>query len=268
MQEKTTVMIGALSLCAGLAAAQGSWTAVGVTGDPDPLYSFDLSDPAGSLAQFGTLAGNFNRGFDWSDQNTAYFHVSTDTLNDPGDAGIYRYDAMSNTSTQLAAFGFSDNGTGGGAYYDGGYWLTIDDGTGGDSLYRYDLGSGMMAKIGDTGLTNVQGVAIDDAGRIFAIDTGRDALFELSSTNGSAGIVGMLGINASAVGGLDFGPGGTLVAVTDFGNLYEIDASTGAAGTFFGSTGVNVSALAYRVPTPGAMGVLALGGLVAARRRR
>ncbi|MEM9559504.1 MAG: hypothetical protein AAF995_04300 [Planctomycetota bacterium] len=266
MFSKTTVVVGTLSVCAGLAAAQGSWTAVSITGSPDPIIQFDLGNPGGSQVQIGTTNGNFNRGFDWADQNTAYYHVPTDLLNNPGDRGIYRYDALSNTSTQIFAFGFDDSGAAGGAYANGSYWFNADEGNG-DTLFRYDIGSGTLNTLGATGLTGIQGLAVDAAGRIVAIDTD-DNLYELDGSSGASSLVGNLGIDVNAIGGLDYSADGQLVALTDFGLLYAVDDTTGAAGTFFGDLAFNGSTLSFRVPTPGAAGVLALGGLVAARRRR
>ena len=269
-----TVSAAALSGSAGLASAQLDWTFVPTTGSPDPIIAFDLSDPVGSQTQIGTTAGNFNRGFDWADFNTAYYHISSDTLNNPGDRGVYRWDAMTNTSTQVFQFGFQDAGTGGGDFFNGSYYLTIDNGSGSDSLYRYDNLGGTVTEtlIGDTGLSNLQGIAIDpNSGSIYGVDNSTDSLYVLDSMNGSSTLVGALGVTVSAIGGLDFSTDGSeLLLVTAFGNLYEIGASDASIVVSYGDLGPNISALSNRppVPAPGAIAALGLAGLAGTRRRR
>lgn len=267
MMSKTITAIGALTLCTGLAAAQ-DWTFVSTEGDPDNITAFSLSDPSGTQAVIGQTAGNFNRGFDWASQNTAYYHISTDVLNNPGDAGIYVYDATTNSSMQLAAFGFNDVGAGGGSFMGGAYWYTINDGTGADGLYRYDVGAGTTTFIGDTGLTGIEGLAADASGTIYAADNSSDSLYTLDAATGAASLVGAFTFDVGGVGGIDFAPDGTLLYSTSSGDLYELDATDASVLVSYGDIGPNISALSYRVPAPGAAALLGLGGLVATRRRR
>ncbi len=51
------------------------------------------------------------------------------------------------------------------------------------------------------------------------------------------------------------------------GNLYSFDPANGYARTLIMNAGASYDGLAY-VPAPSALGLLAIGGLAAARRRR
>jgi hypothetical protein len=257
---------------AGAAHAQTGWTFVSIDGNPDNITAFDTENPIASQMVIGNTAGNFIRGFDWADQNTAFYHMSTDTTNNPGDAGIWRYDALTNTSAQLFQFGFNDASTGGGDFFNGSYFLTIDNGSGTDALYRFDNLGGAISStlVGFTGLAGIQSLAIDPlTGTIYAANTTDNSLYSISAANGAATLVGGLGVTVSAVGGMDFSAdASTLLMTTQFGRLYEINAFDASVITNFGDIGPNISALSYRVPAPGAMALLGLGAMVGIRRRR
>ncbi len=119
--------------------------------------------------------------------------------------------------------------------------------------------------------------------REYAIDSALGALIEIGTQAGgnasfNAGVstvVGSLGFSTSDLVGLDiFGPtGNAFVSLTNpstgFSSFYSLNLATGAA-TLIGGVGDGSVVLRdfTAVPTPGAAGVLALGGLAALRRRR
>lgn len=94
-----------------------------------------------------------------------------------------------------------------------------------------------------------------------------DSLVSFNPLTGAATFIGLTGTNSGAIADLtyDFLSGSWLLS--DGANLYTVDPTTGAA-SLLGAHGVSgLSGLAF-VPTPGSIALLALGGLVAARRRR
>lgn len=119
--------------------------------------------------------------------------------------------------------------------------------------------------------------------REYGIDSALGALIEIgtqaggnaSFNGGVSTVVGSLGFSTSDLVGLDiFGPtGNAFVSLTNptsgFSSFYSINLSTGAA-TLIGGVGDGSVTLRdfTAVPTPGAAGVLALGGVAALRRRR
>ncbi|MFM9956925.1 MAG: DUF4394 domain-containing protein [Phycisphaerales bacterium] len=119
--------------------------------------------------------------------------------------------------------------------------------------------------------------------REYGIDSANGSLIEIgtmaggnpSFNGGVSAIVGALGFTTSDLVGLDiFGPtGNAFVSLTNptsgFSSFYSLNLSTGAA-TLLGGVGDGSVTLRdfTAVPTPGAAGVLALGGFAALRRRR
>lgn len=111
----------------------------------------------------------------------------------------------------------------------------------------------------DFGGTQLLGLALNGSGA--------DQLVAFNSATGTASVIGNTGTNASTVGGLAHAFIGGEWYMSDGASLYSLNTTSGAA-SLIGAHGVGgFSGLAF-VPSPGAVGLIGLGGLLAARRRR
>ncbi|MEL6796067.1 MAG: hypothetical protein AAFO89_04510 [Planctomycetota bacterium] len=264
--------VAALVAASGVAHAQNDWAVISTAGSPDPVTSFDLSDPVGSQSGLGFVDGNFNRGMDFISQDSFYYYVSTDTLNDPGDRGLWLFD--NGVNTQLSTIPFSDAGDGD-ATFDPAtntFYVTTNDqdDTDGDSLYAFTNlnGTPTFTEIGETGLGGFIGIAVNPAdGLLYGYDTDTDALYTIDTTDGSLTLIGESGLGLGFIGGMDFSEDGSTLLLAQGTDLYTVDITDGSL-TSLGDFGLNTSALSFRVPTPGTAALLGLGGLAATRRRR
>lgn len=271
MHSKYVVAI-ALAASAGAAHAQQNWGFISTTGDPDPVTVFDLANPGGSQSTLGFVDGNFNRGMDFVTENSFYYFVSTDTLNQPGDRGLWFFD--NGVNTQLATIPFNDSGDGD-ATFDpatGTFYVTVDDqdATTGDSLYAWTNlgGTPTFTEIGETGLSQFFAIAVNPAdGQLYGYDSGTEALYTINTSDGSTTFIGSSGLSLGSIGGMDFSEDGSTLLLSQGSSLFTVDISDGAF-TPAGNIGLNSSALSFRVPTPGTVALLGLGGLAAVRRRR
>lgn len=266
-----------LSVCAAIVVASAGqavaqdWAFISTAGDPDPVTGFDLSDPTGSQVTLGFVDGNFNRALDFDTQNSFYYFVSTDALNDPGDRGLWRWN--NGVNTQVATIGFSDSGDGDGTLSADGrtFYVSVqdDDGTSGDSIYEFtDLGGTVMFnEVGETGLSQLIGLAVNPlTGLMYGYDSSTEALYQISTEDGSATLIGASGISIGAIGGMDFDNEGNLL-LAQGGDLWSVNLTDGSL-TSAGSIGLNASALSFRAPAPGAVALLGMAGAFSARRRR
>ncbi|MGP1310450.1 MAG: DUF4394 domain-containing protein, partial [Phycisphaerales bacterium] len=267
-----TLTAVALAATAGAATAQQNWGVISTAGDPDPVTVFDLADPGGSQSTLGFVDGNFNRGMDFISENSFYYFVSTDALNDPGDRGLWLFD--NGVNTQLGTINFNDAGDGDATYNttNDTFYVAVDDqdGTAGDSLYAWTNlgGTATFTEIGEIGLSQLIGLAWNPVdGMLYGYDSGNEALYTIDAGTGAATLVGASGVSLGAIGGMDFAPDGTLL-LSAGDDLFLVDTSSGLLSAAGVLTGLNTSALSYRVPTPGAAALLGLAGVAAARRRR
>lgn len=274
MQNLRIAACVALTAIAGSASAQLDWGFISTTGDPDPITIFDLENPGVSNTAFGNVATNFNRGMDFDSADSFYYYVSTDALNDPGERGLWYYSEGMNT--QLATIPFSDSGDGDATLSANGstFFVTTDDGdaTAGDSLYAFTNlgGSPAFTEIGETGLTQIIGLAVNPVtGIMYGYDSGTEALYTIDPEDGTPTLVGTSGMSLGAIGGMDFSADGSTLLLSSGRNLFTVNPATGAL-TAAGDAILNISALSYRapVPAPASATLLAIGGLVGIRRRR
>lgn len=270
MIRNAAAAIAVLSL-AGAAHASVQTFIIPTSANPDSIFTFDLNDPS-NLTQIGTAAGNFNRGMDINSPTNGFILQTSNVLSDPDTRGLYKFNP-SDGSVAFLADPFTDNLSAGGD-------LTFDStgsflyATSGDDLYQIGFdGTGTLLgtiQVDGQDAGTIPGLTIDPAtGNLIGYRSTADDLITIDPNTLTGTTIGSLGISAGAVGALDSTPDGRVVLSTNStGDLYEVNTSTGAAGAFLGSTGENVSALAFEIPAPGAFGVLGLAGLAAVRRRR
>jgi len=258
------------------ALAQNDWGFISTGGSPDPVHTFDLSNFAGSVTQVGNAATNFNRGMDYDTRDSFYYYVSTDSLNDPGDRGLWYWD--NGVNSQLATVPFSDSGGGDMSLDNTGsrLFVTVNDGdaSAGDSLYVWDNldGTPTFSEIGETGLDQLIGLAMDPvSGMLFGYDSSTEGLYTIDTNDGTPSLVGFSGESVSGVGGMDFTPDGSTLLLADGSDmLYKISTDNGGFSALADQGSFNISALSYRfeIPTPGALALLGVAGAFGLRRRR
>lgn len=260
-----------LTLASATAFAGSDWGYISTAGSPDPVTTFDLSDPAGSRVQVGNTDGNFNRGMDYDSPDSFYYFVSTDTLNDPGDRGLWYWD--NNANSQLFNTPFSDSGDGDATLSNDGsrFYVTVSDGDAdaGDSLYVFENLNGAVSftEIGETGLNQIIGLAMSPSGVLYGYDSDRESLFTISTTDATPTLVNATsGISVGSIGGMDFDADGSTLLLAASGELYTLSTIDGLA-TAAGDVIDNTSALSFRVPEPTSLALLALCGIVGLRRR-
>jgi hypothetical protein len=274
MRSSSAVVFAfALALTSTVALAQSEWGIISTGGDPDPVHAFDLSNPAGTVTQIGSVQSNNNRGMDFLTHDIFYYFVSTDALNSPGERGLWRWN--NGVMTQLFSHGFSDGGDGDATLSPDGtkFYVTADDQDGitGDSLYVFENLNGTVTftEIGETGLGTLFGLAMDPiSGTLYAAHGGDDSIYKLDIATGSPTLVGPVGNALGAIGGMDFSADGQTLLLSDAGELLIINPATGA-GTAAGDTTRNDSALSHRpdVPEPASLALVALAGVIGMRRR-
>lgn len=254
------------------ANAQGlNWGVISTSGDPDAIHAFDIGNAAGAT-QIGSVATNFNRGMDFDSYNSFYYYVSTDSLNNPGDRGLWRWN--NGVNTQLFNTGFSDSGDGDATLGSDGdtFFVTTNDGdaTTGDSLYAFNNINGAVGftEIGETGLSDLIGIAVDPiSGLMYGYDAATEALYTISTTDASTSLVGFSGQSVGAIGGMDFSADGSTLLLADGSDvLFSLSTIDGSA-VIVDNQSLNISALSYRVPSPGTIAPLALLALAGRRRR-
>ena len=159
------------------------------------------------------------------------------------------------------------------------------DGVSGGNIYTIDLGTGLATFVGATIWGTTAGTAFDEKGTLYALgwdpnvgDFGTNMLFTLDTSDASELTRVTVSLNDFIFSGLGIDPAtGTIYANEDdyfaggtgTGNIYTVDKVTGEM-TFTGKPPGVVSDIAFRVPEPSTLAIMALCvvGLGVARRRR
>lgn len=252
------IWAAALLTATGASYAQDlDWGFIGTLGSPDNVSVFDLDNPTDSLQILGSVDGNFNRSMDFVSADLFYYFVSTDSLNDKGDRGLWRWE--NGVNTQIATIPFQNGEDGGGTLSadHGTFYITIDDGddTAGQSLYAFENldGTPTFTEVGETGLVRITGLAAHPVtGQLVAYESSTQALYEISTADGSAILIGASGQAAEGIGGMDWSADGSTLLLVDRRDLFLVDPANGTltpAGSFEESDVGSISALSFR---PGA----------------
>ena len=231
--------------------AQDNWTFIATPGSPDTITTFDLANPGGTQTAIGNVATNFNRGMDYFATDSIYYYVSTDTLNDKGDTGLWSW--VNGVNTQISNVNFQD-ASGSDATWDAAtsrFYVVVDDqdATDGDSLYVWENidSSPTFTEIGETGVSAFIGLAIDPTdGTLYGYDSLDEILYTIDKTTGAVTMVGASGISVASVGGMDFNADGSTLVLTAGSDVYTVDKTTGAI-TLVGNVGQNTTAVAFNM---------------------
>ena len=159
------------------------------------------------------------------------------------------------------------------------------DGVSGGNIYTIDLGTGLASLIGATIWGATGGLAFDSAGTLYALGYdpnvgpfGTNMLFTLDPNDASEITRVTVSQNDFLFSGLGINPlTGQIYATEDdyfgtgtgTGNVYLVDPNTGLM-TYLGTPSGVVSDIAFRVPEPSMLALMAVAvvGLGVARRRR
>lgn len=279
---KLAVVLCAFGL-ASSAAASLDFVAVNTTPFPiNELVPFDADNPAAAnpAAPSAILSGPFVRGIAMEDADSGWY-IQTSVSGSAGQAGLWR---VNNGALQFVAaqpFGNSSD-TGGLSYSQNRdfLWAVIDPpgtGSANDSLYRVDF-NGNYTLVGEINIAGfgtsirISALAVNPAdGRMYALDTLTDSLYELDPLNATGVVVGSgLGQNFNNLtSGLDFSLDGSRLigATNNIGNstVYEINANTGAVSAVLGTLPFSTSGISA-IPEPASLIAASLAALLLRRR--
>lgn len=266
----------------GLIGASHAASLFGVTAD-NLLVSFDTATPnvfSSSVAITGLVGADGVT----PNANGAILNLSARPGVSPGQFQLFGIDNSANIYTiglggaaTLVSTGFSPSSFNAGFSYDPFHDNFVFAGTSGEN-YSVALDGGVSLGASFTytgaGSASLFGLAIDPLfGTVFGVDAANDSLSTstnpLFPTNSEMTVVGGLGVDVTAFGGIVADWDGNLYASlsTDGLNssLYSINPSTGQA-TAIGNFANGVTSLA--VPEPSATLLGAMGALALLRRRR
>ena len=285
MNRQNIAPIGALAITALVGTAHAG-QAFGVTQD-QTLISWNTATPnilQSGVAISGLASNEQIRGIDFRPADGGLYALGSFN-------NLYRLDTTSGSASLVGSGGFMPalNGSSFGFDFnpvidrirtvsdaDQNLVLNPNDGTSTgvtDLFYAAgDINAGMNPNIVGSAYTN--SVANAAFTQLYGIDAGLDVLVRQANSAGTLETVGSLGVDVTDILGFDIsGVSGVAFATVqndDLGSssFWTIDLNTGEA-SFIGEIagGSLVSSFAV-IPAPAGAGVLALGGVAVARRRR
>jgi hypothetical protein len=104
------------------------------------------------------------------------------------------------------------------------------------SLYRVNLSNGEATRVGDTRIVGANGLAFDEAGRLFASAAGSSSLFLVNSANGSSSVFGSHDIGTGSAGDIAI-IGNDILMSSDAGLLIKYPSTGGFGATIVGDLG-------------------------------
>lgn len=128
-------------------------------------------------------------------------------------------------------------------------------------LYRIDLATGVATDVGATGVSKIEGLAIDSNGELYGVNPSTAQLVKCSAATGACTVVGALaGLPQSQTNaGLAFAASGALYLAMNAA-IYRVDPVSGGIAPL-GATGPALSGLAGVAPSAAcASGLYGMGG--------
>ncbi|MEQ8770717.1 MAG: hypothetical protein RIB60_09440 [Phycisphaerales bacterium] len=256
MNTKTLIVALATSASAALAGPY-----IVVDNDTDSLYRGPLGVNGGD-SLVAPLASTF-----WGDLSN--FNATSVLATDVDNAVIQRLNA--GTGAVEATSAVLDRAARSIAYDAGTDTVYGLAQSGSFDLFTINLTTGATTTVGAVGVSTITGavsLAFDPVLASLVMTTTTGELYTMSTADASTALIGNMGI--TNVFGVEYDPttGGLYASGADRDAIFEIDRSD-ASVTFVNSLddATFATGLAF-VPAPGAAGLLGLGGLALARRRR
>lgn len=286
MNTRTAPVIATLAAAAGLAVTANAEAVFGVTQN-QTLISWDSASPMTldtGVAISGLQQNEQIRGIDFRPDDNGLFAVGSFN-------NLYRINTASGAASLVGSGSFSPGMNGSSFGFD--FNPTIDrirlvsdadqnlvlnpnDGTSTQvaSLFYNagDVNEGITPNVVGSAYTN--SFAGASASQLYGIDSGLDVLVTQANSAGTLETVGSLGTDVTDIVGFDIsGDSGMAYAAVQNELLgrttfWNINLTTGEAGMIGEVGGGSLISSIAVVPTPGALALLGMGGLAAARRRR
>jgi hypothetical protein len=263
--RNTLPIAGVLAAClVGMPAHAVQLYALADFGSTTDLYTIDTATLTTSLVGTSSVSDGFGLG----DYNGRLFSYSQGSANEVTELSLSDGSTISTfdigvTDTGEGAITFDASGTG---------YLARAAGTTGD-LYSFSIGGSSHTRVGGASalVPSMDGMDFNSAGVLYGYSQVAGDLYTISTVDATTSLVGATGSSPGSLAGLTFDDSDNLYAITSFGQLWSLNASTGE-GTLIGSTGLSgVSGLSAlrAVPEPSTFGVLGLCiAALAVRRRR
>ncbi len=274
---KGIIGLCALTLASGAASAQGLrlYEVGGANNNAnDVIWHVDTTTPT-VLNPLIRDSANAIAEFEWG--QGAYYAASTNINTD-----LFVINPITGVTSPTITMSFPSGGDVitsmefvGATLYGG---FTSEGGGGPSSLVTINTSTGVVSMVGAMGITSPTGGLAWDGATMYTVNSGAGGaatLYTVALGTGAATAVGNVTNTATGAAvvltGLEFGTDGILYGLgrgADERTLFSINPANGDA-TSLGSLPIGSGSYTSltTVPAPGAMTLLALGGLAAARRR-
>lgn len=274
------VGVGLSVVCAG--ARADVYASADLFSQPNAVWTWDSAGPNQFQPTGITLSSTFVLGLSLTSARSGYY-IATFSQGRPVDnPGFYRLDDGASTLVHSLPF-LSPAYAGLAPAASGNGYVTLGDSNWLSTSVPYHFFTvGTDGTFSDLGAVSTPGIADPEikgltrrpgTGVLYGYEQSTDKLVTIDETTRVATIVGSLGINAFAAGGMAFSADGSqLVLSTGNDTFYRVNPDTGAATLIgvFSMDPQRASALCL-VPVPGPGGVVVLmgaAGMAAKRRRR